>query len=130
MNNKVSDMLIRIKNASMARHQSLELPYSTLAEDLAKLLLKNNYLERVKVEGKGVDQRIKIELKYKGKKSAITDLRQLSKPGLRRYLKAKEIVSLRRSGPGIVVLSTPQGLLTNFEARAKNTGGEILFEIW
>lgn len=130
MNNKVSDMLIRIKNASMARHQGLELSYSTLAEALARILLKNKYLESVKVEGEGVNRRINIELKYKGKKSAITDLKQLSKPGLRRYLKAKEIAGLRRSGPGIVVLSTPQGLLTNFEARSKNTGGEILFEIW
>jgi len=114
----------------MARHESLELPYSTLAEGLTKLLLKNNYLGSVNVEGQGIDRKIKVELKYKGKRSVITDLKQLSKPGLRRYLKAKEITNLRRRGPGIVVLSTPQGLLTNFEAKAKNTGGEILFEIW
>lgn len=130
-NNSLGDMLIRIKNASRARHRSLEVPYSLFGEKLAYLLKEKGYLGKVRVEGETPAQKyLKIDLKYQGKKAVINDLRQISKPGLRRYLKIKEMARWRRRTPSLVVLSTPKGLMSLKEARKKNIGGELLCEVW
>lgn len=130
MNNSIGDILIRIKNASLSRHLSLEVPYSSVGVKLAALLLEKGYLEKVTVEGKEPKRKIKIDLKYSGKKPAIADLRQISKPSLRRYIRIKDLSRLRRSGRSLVVLSTPKGLMSLGDAKKQNIGGELLCEVW
>jgi len=130
MNNSIGDILIRIKNASLSRHLSLEVPYSSIGAKLAALLLEKGYLEKVTVEGKEPKRKIKIDLKYSGKKPAIADLRQISKPSLRRYIRIKDLSRLRRSGRSLVVLSTPKGLMSLGDAKKQNIGGELLCEVW
>ncbi len=123
-------MLIRMKNAALARHHDLDVPYSSLKERLGKILVEKGYLEKIKMSEKKGQQWLELNLKYKGRKAVLDDLRQISKPGNRRFLKAQELAGFRRRGPGIVVLSTSQGLMTIQEAKKKNLGGELLCEVW
>lgn len=131
MNNSVGDMLIRIKNAYLSRHKNLELPYSRFRETLAKILLKEGYLEKVSLKGKEPAQKtLKIDLKYQGKKAALRDIKQISKPGLKVYIQARDIWRLERGGFELAVISTPKGLMTHLEAKKKNLGGELICQVW
>lgn len=127
----IGDMLIRIKNAYLARHKSLEFPYSSLKENLAKILMQEGFLGGLSVTGRSPGQKsLQLELKYKGKKATMSGLREISKPGLRVYVPAREIPLSRRGSSGLVILSTPRGLMTGGEAKKKNLGGELLCEVW
>lgn len=126
----IGDMLIRIKNAYLARHKSLELPYSTFKEDLAKFLVKHGFLEKVSVSGKDSKKNLNLELKYNKRKGVLTDVRRISKPGLKVYVGVDKISHRRRGKLSVVVLSTPYGLMSGEEAKKKNTGGEFLAEVW
>lgn len=127
----IGDMLIRIKNAYLVRQKSLDMPYSSFKESLAKLLVKEGYLEKVSVLGREPAQKkLQIDLKYHGKKGALSGLKKISKPGLRIYVGVEEIPARRRGKFGLVVLSTPQGLMGGKEAKKKNLGGELLCEVW
>ena len=130
MTDPIADLLIRIKNAFLSRHESLEVPYSSLKERLAKLLVQEGYLKKVEILGqKPTEKKLKIELEYKGKRGAISDLRRVSKPGRRIYITVKKIPYVQ-GGRGMAVISTPKGLMSGQEARKKNLGGEFLCEIW
>lgn len=123
--------MIRIKNASLAKHLSLDLPYSVFGEKLAQFLLKKDYLGKVAVAGEKPSQKLlNIGLKYRNKRPAISQARQISKPGRRVYLKVGEMPAHRRRGPGMVVISTSKGLMSLEEARKAKIGGELLCEIW
>lgn len=124
----LGDMLIRIKNASRAGHRSLEVPSSSLVQRVAQFLAKEDYLEGVSVDQD--KRKLKIELKYEGKRPIISDLRQFSKPGLRRFVKVRDLAKLGKSGASLVILSTPEGLMSLKEARKKKLGGELLCEVW
>lgn len=127
----IGDMLIRIKNASLARHKSLDLPYSSLKENLAKILVQEGFLGGLTIVGHSpVEKTLRLELKYKGRKPFLSGVREISKPGLRVYAQAKNIPRSRRSSSGVFILSTPQGLMTGPEAKKKNQGGELLCEVW
>ncbi|MDO8551595.1 MAG: 30S ribosomal protein S8 [bacterium] len=130
MNYPIGDMLIRIKNASQARHVSVEVPFSGFGERMAKFLVQEGYLGEVQVEGDGKNRKIKMGLKYLGKNAMVNRVKQISKPGLRKYYKTKDLNGFRQSSDSLVILSTPQGLTTLKEARKKKVGGELLFEIW
>jgi len=125
------DMLIRIKNAYMARQKAMSLPYFRLGEKLAKILVKTGYLTDVKIEeGKEVkDKIIKIGLVYKGKEGAIRGVKIISKPGLRVYVPVEKVKKVM-GGKGISIISTSCGLMTGEEAKKKNLGGEMIAEIW
>lgn len=125
----ISDMLIRIKNAYLANHIKLMVGYSRLKEDIVRVLKKEGYLEEVKVEGKGKDKIIKITLKYADGVRVFTDLRRISKPGLRKYSGSSSLPKVL-SGLGHVVVSTPKGVMTAREAGKANVGGELICEIW
>ncbi|HZL77750.1 MAG TPA: 30S ribosomal protein S8 [Candidatus Limnocylindrales bacterium] len=124
----ISDMLTRIRNAGAALVPVVELPHSRIKESVAKILKSSGYVSDVTVEG-AVQKKLKIRLKFEGKKSVIEGLRRVSSPGLRRYVGATKI-SRVRGGLGIAVVSTSEGLMTDVQARKKNLGGELLCYIW
>ena len=128
MSDPISDMLTRIRNAGAALVPMVELPHSRIKESAAKILKAQGYVADVTVEG-NVQKKIKISLKYDGKKSVIEGLRRVSTPGLRRYVGSTEIPRVR-GGLGVAVVSTSEGLMTDVSARKKNLGGELLFYVW
>ena len=128
MSDPISDMLTRIRNAGAALVPVVELPHSRIKESVAKILKSSGYVSDVTVEG-AVQKKLKIRLKFEGKKSVIEGLRRISSPGLRRYVGATEIPRVR-GGLGIAVVSTSEGLMTDVQARKKNLGGELLCYIW
>lgn len=128
MTDPISDMLTRIRNAGAALVPVVELPHSRIKESVAKILKSSGYVSDVTVEG-AVQKKLKIRLKFEGKKSVIEGLRRISSPGLRRYVGATEIPRVR-GGLGIAVVSTSEGLMTDVQARKKNLGGELLCYIW
>jgi len=128
MSDPISDMLTRIRNAGNAQLPSIELPHSRIKESVAKLLQQQGYITDVSVEG-DTKKKLKMRLKFNGKKSVIEGLKRISKPGLRRYVGATEIPRVR-GGLGVAIVSTSEGLLTDQQARKKNLGGELLCYIW
>jgi small subunit ribosomal protein S8 len=128
MSDPISDMLTRIRNGGRALLPAVELPHSRVKESVAKILKAEGYVSDVAVEGES-KKKIKIRLKYDGKKSVIEGLKRVSKPGLRKYVGSTEIPRVR-GGLGVAIVSTSEGLLTDVQARKKNLGGELLCYIW
>jgi len=128
MNDPISDMLTRIRNANRALLPAVEVPHSKIKESIAGILKREGYIADFAIEGK-LPRTIKMKLKYQGKKSIIEGLRRVSTPGLRRYVGATEIPRVR-GGLGVAVVSTSEGLLTDTQARKRNIGGELLCYMW
>jgi small subunit ribosomal protein S8 len=128
MNDPISDMLSRIRNANRALLPGVEMPHSRIKESIAGILKREGYIADFAVEGKGI-RTLKLKLKYQGKKSVIEGLRRVSSPGLRRYVGADAIPRVR-GGLGVGVLSTSEGLMTDSQARKKNVGGELICYVW
>jgi small subunit ribosomal protein S8 len=128
MNDPISDMLARIRNANRALLPAIEVPHSKIKESIAGILKREGYITDFAVEGK-VPRTIKVRLKYQGRKSVIEGLRRVSTPGLRRYTGASEIPRVR-GGLGVAVVSTSEGLMTDTQARRKNIGGELICYVW
>ncbi len=130
MTDPIADMLTRIRNATRARHEMVEVPCSKLKLAIAQLLKDEGYIRdfhNVDYKGQG---KILINLKYTGKKQPIiVGLKRLSKPGRRVYVGYEEIKPVF-NGLGMAILSTPQGILTDRVAREKKVGGELLLSIW
>jgi len=128
MSDPISDMLTRIRNAGRALLPAVELPHSRMKESVAKILKTEGYVADVAVEGTKI-KKLKIRLKYQGKKGVIEGLKRVSRPGLRRYVGATEIPRVL-SGMGVSILSTPEGVMTGAQAKKKNLGGELLCYVW
>lgn len=128
MSDPISDMLTRLRNGGRALQPAIELPHSRIKENVAKILKSEGYVSDVAVEGNAA-KKLKIRLKYNGKKSVIEGLKRISKPGLRKYVGATEIPRVR-GGLGVAVVSTSEGVMTDTQARKKNLGGELLCYIW
>ena len=128
MTDPISDMLTRIRNAHRALLPALELPHSKEKESIAGILKKEGYIAEVSVEGKPM-KKLKLKLKYQGKKGVIEGLRRVSSPGLRRYVGATEIPRVR-GGLGTAIVSTSQGVMSGTQARKNNLGGELLCYVW
>lgn len=128
MSDPIADMLTRIRNAGKALRPVVELPHSRLKESLANILKREGYVGDVAIEG-NVPKKIKIRLKYNGKKNVIEGIKRVSRPGLRRYVGATEIPRVL-GGLGVAVLSTPEGVMTGVQAKKKNLGGELLCYVW
>ena len=124
----IADMLTRIRNAGKALRPVVELPHSRIKESVAKILQREGYVGDVAVEGSAV-KKIKIRLKYQGKKNVIEGLKRVSRPGLRRYVGATEIPRVL-GGLGVSIVSTPEGVMTGAQAQKKNLGGELLCFVW
>src|ERR1700722_1921018 len=128
MTDPISDMLTRIRNAGRALLPVIELPHSRMKESIAHILKQQGYVIDVAVDGKTI-KKLKIQLKYQGKKNVIEGLKRVSKPGLRKYVGATEIPRVL-GGLGVAVVSTSEGVMTDVQARKKNLGGELLCYIW
>jgi small subunit ribosomal protein S8 len=129
MNDPIADMIIRIKNALMARHETVVIPHSRVKEEISKILVANNYVESYQVEQKMPQSDLVFKLRYVGKVPAITDVRRISTPGRRIYSTSAKVPKAL-GGYGITIVSTSKGIMTDKDARKQNVGGEVLCQIW
>ena len=126
----IADMLTRIRNASSAKHDSVEVPASNVKKAIAQILLDEGYINGFTVREDGKQGVIHIQLKYGSNKSpVITGLRRVSKPGLRIYTNVEDMPRVMK-GLGIAILSTSKGIMTDHKARAEKVGGEVLAFVW
>lgn len=130
MNYKVSDLLIRIKNASLAKRRTVLVPYSRLGKEISSILVKRHFLQDVKEDIKDGKKVLVLRIQYEKRKPMFTDVLIVSKPSLRVYTKVGNIAKREQKGQAIAILSTSKGILTGEEAQKKGVGGELLFEIW
>jgi small subunit ribosomal protein S8 len=130
MSDPLADMLTRIRNAGMVRYETVDVPMSNLKVGVAKVLREEGYINDYQIIEDNKQGVLRIALKYgPHDERVINGLRRVSKPGLRKYVKADEIPKVM-SGLGISILSTSKGIITDREARRLSIGGEILCEAW
>ncbi|MDD2696840.1 MAG: 30S ribosomal protein S8 [Candidatus Pacebacteria bacterium] len=129
MTDPIADMLNRIKNAQAVGKPTVEFPFSNLKGEVAKILEKQGFIEKIEKKGRKTKKTIEITLKYDNKMPVILGLKKVSKPGQRIYLNSTKIKKVK-DGYGIAIISTSKGLLTDKEARKQKIGGEVLCEIW
>ncbi|MBO0477214.1 30S ribosomal protein S8 [Vagococcus sp. DIV0080] len=130
MTDPIADFLTRIRNANIVRHESLEVPASTIKLEVAKILQREGFVRDVEFIEDDKQGIIRVFLKYgKNDERVITNLKRISKPGLRAYVKANEVPKVL-NGLGIAIISTSEGILTDKEARERNVGGEVLAYVW
>lgn len=135
VNDTISDMLTRIRNACLTKKSTVLIPYIRLNQQIAQILEKEGFIQTFQFsdDSKNLILRLKYRSKQtlqgKRKESCITNLKRISKPGLRIYSNHKDIPRVL-GGAGIVILSTPEGLMTDREARSLGIGGEILCSVW
>ena len=126
----IADMLTRIRNASSAKHETVDVPASKMKKAIAEILLEEGYIRSFQLIDDGTQGVIRITLKYlPGKERAIQGLKRVSKPGLRVYAGADELPRVLR-GLGIAIISTSKGIMTDKKARAAHVGGEVLAFVW
>jgi small subunit ribosomal protein S8 len=127
----ISDMLTRIRNAGMVRHQTTNVPSTKMTRSIAAVLKLEGFIADYEEVGEGIAKNLVIALKYKGKakQPTITALKRVSRPGLRVYSNKKELPKVL-GGIGIAIISTSQGIMTDRQARQQGVGGEILCYVW
>ena len=125
----IADFLTRIRNSSNAGLGEVNAPYSKIKFEIAKILKQEGYISSVELVQAGDFQNIKLVTKFVNRAPAITGLKRVSKPGLRKYVGAKEVPRVL-GGLGISILSTPKGILSGREAKKENVGGELLAYVW
>ena len=130
VNDPIADMLTRIRNAQIAKHDTVVIPASNMKKSIAKILLDEGYIKSFEIVDDGTQGIIRIQLKYlAGKEKVISGLRRVSKPGLRVYAGADELPRVLK-GLGIAIISTSKGVMTDKVARANHVGGEVLAFVW
>jgi small subunit ribosomal protein S8 len=129
MTDPVADMLTRVRNACAAGHKRVDIPVSKLKGELARILRDNHYIADYKILDDGTRGVLRLYLKYHNDQPVIRELRRVSSPGLRRYVKSREIPRVK-NGLGMAIVSTPKGLMSDREARSANLGGELLAVVW
>lgn len=131
VNDTISDMLTRIRNANMVKHQIVEIPFTKISLAISVILKEEGFIKDFDVYLDNSRKNLLILLKYKGKsrEPVITTIQRVSKPGLRVYRNAKKLPRVL-ANLGIAIVSTPQGLMTNLKAKKLGIGGEILCYIW
>jgi small subunit ribosomal protein S8 len=128
MTDTIADMLTRIRNANRVLRPEVEVSYSKLKENVARILLREGYLADCSVEGKPA-RRLRLKLKFQGRKGVIVGLRRVSRPGLRRYVGSRDLPRVL-GGMGTAIVTTPRGVMTGAEARRANVGGEVICYVW
>ena len=130
-NDTISDMLTRIRNATLAKHQTTSIPATRMTLSIARVMKQEGFIADFEETGENIDRRLVVALKYEGKnrQSIIKRLKRVSKPGLRVYSNSKELPRVL-GGIGIAIISTSQGIMTDREARKQGVGGEVLCYIW
>lgn len=131
VNDTIADMLTRVRNANLARHQIVQVPATKMTRRIAKVLHEEGFIQNFEEVGETINQQLLISLKYKGKSRnpVITALKRISKPGLRIYANRKELPRVL-GGLGIALISTSQGIMTDSNARSQGLGGEVICYIW
>jgi small subunit ribosomal protein S8 len=130
-NDTIADMLTRIRNSCMARHQTTDIPATRMTRSIARVLKSEGFIDNVEESGEGITQKLVLSLKYnpKTRKPTIKTLKRVSRPGLRVYKNRKELPRVL-GGIGIAIISTSHGVMTDREARRQGIGGEVLCYIW
>lgn len=131
VNDTISDMLTRIRNANMVKHQIVEIPFTKISLGISLILKEEGFIEDFDIYFEKSRKNLLLLLKYKGKsrEPVITAIQRVSRPGLRVYKNAKKLPKVL-ANLGIAIVSTPQGLMTNLKAKKLGIGGEILCYIW
>lgn len=126
----IADTLTRIRNGLHARHDQVDIPFSNLRHAICKVLVNEGFLDSAEVNGEGYKRRLLLRLRYSRERQPVIEgLKRVSRPGMRRYAGANDLPRIR-GGMGISVISTPQGMMTDRQARKNNVGGEVLFQVW
>lgn len=125
----VADMLTRVRNACTAGHRRVDMPVSKLKVEIARILRDNHYIQEYQVLDDGRFGLLRLKLKYHNDTPVIRELQRVSAPGLRRYVKAREIPRVK-NGLGMAILSTPRGVMSDRDARSARLGGELLAVVW
>ncbi|OCC15061.1 SSU ribosomal protein S8p (S15Ae) [Dissulfuribacter thermophilus] len=125
----IADMLTRIRNACMARHEKVDIPASKMKIGIAKLMKEHGYIQNYKLIKDGKQGILRITLRYHEGKPVILGLERISKPGRRQYRSSKDLPKIR-NGFGMAVISTSKGLMTDEQARKAGVGGEVVCAIW
>lgn len=130
-NDPIADMLTRIRNANIRKHDTVDIPVSKMKLSIADILVDEGYVEKYELVGEGVRRTIHMTLKYGADKNekVISGLKRISKPGLRIYANAENLPKVL-GGLGTAIISTSQGVMTDKEARKRKIGGEVLAYIW
>lgn len=132
VNDTISDMLTRIRNAGLARHETTNVPATKMTRSIAAVLKAEGFIGDYEDSGEGIQTNLAITIKYKGRnrsKPLITNLKRVSRPGLRVYSNCKELPKVL-GGIGVAVISTSNGLMTDRQARKAGVGGEVLCYVW
>ena len=130
MSDPIADLLTRIRNGLMAKFRTVDIPASRIKEEICNVLKSEGYIVDYSVERDTAQGTLRIELKYTPENTpVIQGIQRVSRPSLRRHVKSKEI-PLVRSGLGIAIISTSQGVMTGKQARNDKVGGEVLCEVW
>lgn len=130
MTDPIADFLTRIRNASLAKHESVEIPASKIKHDIAEILKNEGFVRDIEYIDDNKQGMIRIFLKYgKNNERVISGIKRISKPGLRSYVKSDAVPKVL-NGLGIAILSTSEGVITDKQARAKKIGGEVLAYVW
>lgn len=130
-NDTISDMLTRIRNSNLARHQTTRVPSTRMTRSIAQVLKEEGFIHDFTEEGEGFRQELILSLKYKGRtrQPIIRNLTRVSRPGLRVYSNRKDLPRVL-GGIGIAIISTSKGIMTDREARREGVGGEVLCYVW
>ncbi len=130
MTDPIADMLTRVRNANVVKHETVDVPASNVKKELARILLEEGFIRGYDVIEDGKQGIIRIQLKYgQGGERVISGLKRISKPGMRVYA-AKDEIPKVLNGLGISVISTSKGVLTDRQARKENVGGEVICYVW
>ncbi len=130
INDHISDMITRIKNAYAMHKKTVSMPYTKVLEAVANVLLSEKYIAKLEVKGETVtDKELVVTLSYKDDTAAISSIKRISKPGVRIYRKVDSFKPVL-SGLGIAILSTSKGIMSDRQAKINKIGGEVLLELW
>ncbi|GLC29802.1 30S ribosomal protein S8 [Clostridium omnivorum] len=130
MTDPIADLLTRIRNANVVRHEIVEIPSSNIKKAIANIMLQEGYIKNIEEYNDGAVPMLRLALKYgSNKERVITGLRRISKPGLRVYCRKEEIPNVL-NGLGVAVISTSKGIVTDRDARKLGLGGEVICYIW
>jgi small subunit ribosomal protein S8 len=129
LSDPIADLLTRLRNSATALQRETVAPYSKIKVEIARILKQEGYISDYAIDTEGAHPQIKVTNKFVNRTPAITGLKRVSKPGLRRYVGSQEIPRVL-GGLGVSILSTPAGILTGREAKKQNVGGELLAYVW
>ena len=125
----IADMLTRIRNANLAKHNTVKIPFSKIKESLANILKSEGYINNFEVKEQGTKKDIIVSLKFMDGEAVIKGLKRISKPGRRVYTSVESLPKVL-GGLGIAIVSTPNGVITDKECRKHSVGGEVLCYVW